>query len=185
MFTAQHLKRALLNAAARECSGTLQQLHAARSAAWVSCLAEELRSLYEGTHVAVFTKYDERNRDRFGLNELLYDISICETSTMKSPGQGKELHYITRALWQIESELAEGDSSEWVKDFNKLVIGAAENKLFIGPIMLERSRDSLLPIARQCSGRMYIATIPHPSKWGSADLVLSLWKLAGNQWMTC
>jgi hypothetical protein len=162
-----------------------QQIHAARSAAWVSCLAEELRSFYGGTNATVFTKYDERNRHRFGLNELLHDISICEISTMKSPGQGQEMHYITRALWQIESELAEGDSTEWVKDFNKLVIGGAENKLFIGPVMRKQSRDSLVPIAKCCSGTVYFATIPHPSKWLSADLEVGLWKLSESQWIPC
>jgi len=187
MLTAQHLLRALEKAAASEFRTTmsLKDLHKMRSRTWVARCAEEMHTLYPAPNVAVFTRHDERNRERFGLAELLYDISICETAVLKSPGLGKNLHYITKALWQIESELAEGDSTEWVKDFNKLVIGGAENKMFIGPEMQENCRNSFLPIAKQCSGAVYLAAIPHPRMWIPSALHVSLWKLCDGCWASC
>src|SRR5690348_10548335 len=81
------------------------RLNVHRSRAWVDALARQFRKQCEG-EVCVFSKHDHSNRERFGLNELLYDICVCKTATCTSPVHGKTLHYIQRALWQVESEFA-------------------------------------------------------------------------------
>jgi hypothetical protein len=109
MLTVENLKKAFADAFRRsEASAT--ERHRARSAAWVACHAAELRVLCAGLDVTVFTRDDKRHFGRFGLNELLYDVSICQTATLSSP-RGKPLRYITRAGWLVESELREGDST--------------------------------------------------------------------------
>src|SRR5687767_9208819 len=107
MLTVDHLKRAL--AEASRCvapdDSPSQVLHQARSREWVRCLAGQLKGLYaEEPDVRVFHKGDDANRLEFGLNELLYDICICRTAPCPSARQGKTLRYVTKALWQVESE---------------------------------------------------------------------------------
>jgi hypothetical protein len=126
--------------------------------------------------VRVFHKGDAENRADFGLNELLYDVCVCQTAACPSARQGKTLRYVTKALWLVESEFAR-DSGEAVKDFNKLVIGSAENKLFIGPRVSAQTEsaylDALLPVAGCCGGNVYVALVPHPADWGvSGDEVV-------------
>ena len=129
--------------------------HRARSSRWVDCLAERLRALAASPNVVVFSKSDKSNRKAFGLNEMLFDICVCETDECDAYRGNKKLTYITRALWLVESEFAR-NSAEAVKDFNKLVIGRADNKLFIAPRLetTDRERkylDVLLPVARRAA----------------------------------
>ena len=141
--------------------------------------------MFATSDVRVFHKADDPNRAEFGLNELLYDICVCQTATCSSARQGKELRFVTKALWQVESEFAR-DSSEAVKDFNKLVIGAAENKLFIGPRLGAATEaaylETLLPAARCCAGNVYVALVPHPGEWGASHSDVALWRLNAGNW---
>lgn len=57
---------------------------------------------------------------------------MCRIARVESAAQGKTLWYVAEALWQVESELAR-DSRQALIDFNKLVLGAARHKLFVGP----------------------------------------------------
>ena len=164
-----------------------------RSCAWVECLAEELRKTFESVDrdVRVFSKEHRKNRADFGLNEMLYDLCVCETATCDSHTGRKQLRYITRVLWLIESEFAK-NSVAAVKDFNKLVLGAAENKLFIAPCLGDRNRDAtfrarLLPVAQRCvnaaSSHVYLAQVPHPDAWDQLPRGnIMLWKLDGADW---
>jgi hypothetical protein len=188
MLTLEHLKRALQEAAkcdASDTSPSAQARHARRSREWVKCLATELKGFSEDPDVRVFFKGDPQNREDFGLNELLYDVCVCETKSCPSARRGKTLRYVTKALWQVESEFAR-DSFEAVEDFNKLVIGSADNKLFIGPRLApsEQSQflDALLPVARCCSGNVYVAAVSHPDEWEPNPPDVSLWQLAGGAW---
>ena len=126
----------------------------------------------------VFSKYDDSNRKDFKLNELLYDIVICEIGEVLSTTHRKTLYFIKEALWQVESEFAQ-DSRQTLVDFNKLVLGSAQNKLFIGPKVRDTERfiTLLKPAARACSGNVYIALIPHPAKWKIKDGSVQLWSL--------
>src|SRR4051812_11217023 len=99
-------------------------MHRKRSCAWVEGLADVLRKTLERAdgEVRVFSKEYRDNRADFGVNEMLYDICVCETATCPTFSGRRPLRYITSALWLIESEFAK-DSAAAVKDFNKLVLG--------------------------------------------------------------
>jgi hypothetical protein len=170
-----------------------QYTHQKRSSNWVLSLGEKLRHFYNAypcnpnSEIRVFSKPDGNNRRDFGLNELLYDVLVCRVGMIPSRRRNITLYYIKEAIWQIESEFR-SDSRESLKDFNKLVIGNAPNKLFIGPNVSSDSNepylDVLLSPAKKCQGNVYCALIPHPSKWEDAgcDKIL-LWKFDGKSWI--
>jgi hypothetical protein len=200
MLTLDHLRRALKNATACDAPGapeplSLQGLHQQRSSHWVRCLAHELKTLVkdEGDVRVLFRNNpDEANRSDFGLNELLYDVCICRTAEHPSARGGRALRYVTEALWLVESEFAR-DSSQAVKDFNKLVIGHAENKLFIGPRVGPADETgylaALLPVARASAhngaSSVYAALVPHPGEWTTPDIAdVTLRKCTQAGWET-
>src|SRR5205823_91869 len=80
-----------------------------RSIAWIKALSAELHEVY-GDTARVLSKYDNANRNDLGLNELLYDINVVETRTVRSASGRHELHFVNNALWEIESEFQENDS---------------------------------------------------------------------------
>jgi hypothetical protein len=107
VLTLDHIKRALENAADCERPGaaaSAQALHATRSRQWVNCLASELKAMYPDPRVKVFFKGNAENQSEFGLDELLYDVCICETDTCPAARSRKMLRCVTSALWQVESE---------------------------------------------------------------------------------
>ncbi len=174
------LEKSLQEAAGKAIDGdTPRIVNQSRSKEWVESLANSLREYYNSDPpVRVFSKYFEGNRKAFQLNEFLYDIHICRISTVESARQGKVLEYIKDALWQIESELAR-DSRKAVIDFSKLVVGNSKNKLFIGPQTSDNTAfiNTLLPPARCCGGKIFVALISHPESWGEAQPEIDLWQL--------
>jgi hypothetical protein len=164
---------------------TLQQLHARRSRAWVRAMAEEFASHYrDEPDVRVLSKGDERNLEAFGLTELLYDVLVCRTAQVASAVQGKMLTYVTGALWQVESEFDCHNSRSLVVDFNKLVIGAAANKLFVGPLTdrADRFLEVLGAPARHCPGSVHLCIVPPPSDWSTTQQRPRLWTWANGHW---
>ena len=93
-----------------------QKIHALRSQNWVESLAVSFRKVYnKDVNVRVFSKYHTENRKEFGLNELLYDISVCKINYTESPKHKTKLAYIEKALWLVESEMAK-DTRQLVYD---------------------------------------------------------------------
>lgn len=86
MLSLEYIKRALEAAACdlSHAAASPQLLHTARSRQWVNCLASELKALHPDRHVRVFFKGNAENQAEFGLDELLYDVCICETDTCPS-----------------------------------------------------------------------------------------------------
>ncbi|MBI2895528.1 MAG: hypothetical protein HYY06_18370 [Deltaproteobacteria bacterium] len=120
-----------------------------------------LRESFAGQdNIRVFTRGDGTNREDFGINELLYDVCVCRVDRVRSAALGKDLLYVAEPLWQVESEFAR-DSSESLKDFNKLVLGAAPTKVLVGPQVRDRDAfiEVLLPAARGCSGAVCCALL--------------------------
>src|SRR5207248_1386226 len=144
-----------------------------RSRVWVDALARQFRQTIAEPDVCVFSKYDKTNRERFGLNEMLYDVCVCRAGSVTSPVHGNTLHYICKPLWQVESEFAH-DTRQTMFDFNKLVLGSAENKLCVCPATPrpENYLNTLADPAGCCSGTVYVGFVPNPSTWagGSVDL---------------
>jgi hypothetical protein len=180
----QILQQSLKLAAASPDSGeNLQFIHRNRSQNFVKTLAAQLREEYrDQKNVFVLSKDFGETRTEFGLNELLYDILVCETSHVASVIEKETLTYITKAIWEIESEFAR-NSREAIYDFNKLVLGSSENKLFIGPQVSDEEGflKPLNEVAKQCKSNTYVALLPHPSEWKSKSLDVHCWSF-NNGW---
>jgi hypothetical protein len=199
MLTIDHLRRALSKAKACNSPGSpdllsAQSLHRQRSSEWVRCLAHELTTLVgddPDLRVLYRNNPDEANRADFGLNELLYDVCICRTAEHPSARGERALRYVTGAAWLVESEFAR-DSAQAAKDFNKLVIGRADNKLFIGPRLGVADDEAaylaaLLPIAAASAAdgasTVYAALVPHPGDWATPDVAdVTLQRYGGEGW---
>jgi hypothetical protein len=161
-----------------------RQLHRRRSRIWVETLADAFRLHFAGDPtVRVFSKHNPSNRADFGLNELLYDVTVCRVGTVSSTKHQKVLYYVREALWQVESEFAR-DSREALVDFSKLVLGAGCNKLFIGPQVsdIKGLLDVLKPAARACEGRVYVSLVPHPADWIRGEMDIRVWEMRGSNW---
>lgn len=159
---------------------SIQSLHSNRSKEFIENFAHILRKEYfkDKSIYRVFSRHFSENRNEFKTNELLYDISVCSISFVLSPNKNKLL-YIKKAIWQIESELHETDSHASLVDFNKLVLGSAENKLFICSNI--KFLETLLPAAKCCSGKIFICIIPHPRKWDKIDI--KSYQLLNKKWV--
>ena len=183
-FTEQDVKQLLQEAlqqaqSERDAGETTQKINLNRSRSWVKALAEQFKKSYEGdSEIRVFTKSDYSNRKDFGLNELLYDILVCRVGEVESSLHKKKLCFIKEVLWQVESEFAHNTRSSLV-DFNKLILGSGENKLFVASQVKKGTENSFLkvlqPAARYCTGDVYIGMIPHPSNWVDTDIEIHLW----------
>lgn len=144
-----------------------------------------MRDAYgEDDTVKVFTKGDGSNREYFGLNELLYDVCVCRVAPVLSATQRRTLWYVKEPLWHIESEFAR-NSAEALKDFNKLVLGAAPTKVFIGPGV--HDPDSFIEVLRlvamSCSGTVHCALVPHPEAWDQAVGTIGFFTLRDGPWV--
>jgi len=162
-----------------------RHLHHARSRTWINSLHEQFVEQYRDfSDIKVFSKYHKENRTDFGLNELLYDISVCRIGITTSARRQKELVFINEALWQVESEFAK-NSRETLKDFSKLVLGSAKNKLFISSQVSDNNTfiQVLLPAAAACSGNIYLGLLPHPSAWGmGGEMNPLMWTYQEKEW---
>lgn len=170
----------------QETAESPKDLHRERSRNWVESLAEEFRKNNTDDSIKVFSKHYDGNREAFLLNELLYDICVCRVGKVPSATHKKELYYVKEALWQIESEFAK-DSRQAVVDFNKLVLGAAKKKLFIGPQVNDTKSfmEVLAPPAAACSESesVFLCLIPHPAEWDRGkEAFISLWIFQNGSW---
>ena len=151
------------------------------SGVWLDCLGKEFQECYDDKVQSVFWKGNKKNRRQFGLNELLFDISVCHVEEVPSIGKGTPLPFVSNCHWQVESELNDSDSREITKDFSKLVMGKSDNKLFISSYQGDNQtevRKMCSPIARRCTGKLHLCFIDHPRNWGgeAALPVLLRWK---------
>ncbi|MBI4203351.1 MAG: hypothetical protein HY532_09600 [Chloroflexi bacterium] len=149
-----------------------------RSKKFIWELANKLQASYGTTgnsDVEVFWRENENHRRDFHINEALFDISVVRKMTIESPSLRILLQSYSEALWQIESEFS-SNTREVLQDFGKLVLGSAQNKLFIAAARTDRpgSRrvvsnaqllEFLLRPAAQCSGTVSVALVPHPRQW--------------------
>ena len=166
-------------------------LHRERSRNFVEQLRLGLAGQYpEHSNVHGFSKHKGGDTLEFGMSELLYDVAVLESGTTNSGRSSKELVYVKRALWLVESELAP-NKREALYDFNKLVIGSAENLLFVGPVFKSASEQSdylrvLADAAIHCSGNLFLALIPRPADWGTAkreEVATWMWAGSCNKWV--
>ena len=142
-----------------------------KSATWVDALAKRFQEHYEGGRYRLFWSGNCGNQEHFGRNELLFDLAVCSVSTITSlETEARDLEFIAQCHWQIESEFSRGNTRDIIVDMSKLVMGSAENKLFVAAHRGRREEDILercWEIARCCTGRVYFCFVSHPDRWTS------------------
>ena len=141
-----------------------------RSEKWVDSLAACFKENYKGDRHRVFWRSNKENYDDFKLNEFLFDLVVCSVSTTESlQRQSNPLKFIAECHWQIESEFNKANSRDIIVDMSKLVMGSAENKLFIASHREEETEKGILEqcseIAGRCSGNIYFCFVSHPEEW--------------------
>lgn len=149
--------------------GDMKTPNRQRSRNWIESLARRFQEHYDGDCHRVFWSANQENRKQFGRNEMLFDIAVCSVLTTRSrQGKARDLEFIAHCHWQIESEFNRTNTRELVIDMSKLVMGAAENKLFVAAHRRRGQRDILgqfAPIAACCAGRLYFCFVSHPADW--------------------
>jgi hypothetical protein len=176
------IERSLAEANDKTDDGTSERIiHQKRSKNFVKTLADKLGEYYKNRKdIFVLSKHHGGRRLEFGLNELIFDILVCETKQVRSSHHKKVLTYITKAIWQVESEFSKS-SREVMYDFNKLVLGMSENKLIIGQTRSDEKAflKQFEEPARYCKSNTYFAFVTHPSKWKQDSLEVHLWIFRG------
>ena len=163
------------------------RLHRARSNVFVGALGEGLQRCYaDESGVRVLWQGNREHRKEFGMNELLFDVTVCESTTVPSPRRGTPLAAVTGGLWSVESEFAR-DTRQSVFDFNKLVLSSSKNKLFVAPVvdksLIDKFRNTLGLVADNCSGNVYLVLVPHPSTWNTPNRLLARsWERRDGNW---
>ena len=145
------------------------RIHRRRSERWVHCLAKEFQSNYQdGGECQVFWKCNKSNRDTFFRNEFLFDVLVGRIGTTNSlQKKPKGLQFIEKCEWAIESELDNKNNRQVVVDMSKLVVAAADNKLFVASRHDNEEEFLCLckDIACMSSGNFYLCLISHPMDW--------------------
>ena len=163
---------------------SLAQTHKDRSIAWIDSLGKGFQEYYSNDDQLVFWRTNIEDNG-FGLRELLFDISVCEIKYVKSIVHGSQLPYISKCLWQVESEFNKSNSREITKDFSKLVIGRSESQLFVSTYQGNRQKEVLCmcsKIASFCKGNLYLCFVEHPKKWSNGPKSPSLFKWEQDNW---
>ena len=146
-----------------------QKANSERSGIWIDSLAKRFREHYADKRHRLFWSRNGENREQFKLNELLFDLAVCSVSETNSlQKKAQPLQFIAQCHWQIESEFSRGNTRDIVIDMSKLVMGSAENKLFIAAHRCVREKDILeqcSQIAGCCGGRVYFGFVSHPDDW--------------------
>ncbi len=179
--------RAVKAAASSENSSKrpLRQIHNDRAASWIDSLGKGFREHYSHEDQRVFWKQNGDNYSDFTLNELLFDISVCQIGYVESIKRGVPLPYISKCLWQVESELDNSNSREITKDFSKLVMGRSESQLFVSSfqdIRQEQVKSMCSKIASYCSSNLYLCFVEHPEEWSNEPKMPSLFKWEEGNW---
>ena len=76
-----------------------------RSSGWIDCLGESFQGHYTNEDQRVFWKRNYSNRRQFNLNELLFDISVCQVKEVPSIKKGTPLSFISNAIGKLSVNL--------------------------------------------------------------------------------
>ena len=172
-------------------------VHRKRSEVWVNALAEKLVELYERDPGDIRVFWRGQKDSDFILNELLFDVAVCELEETRSIDKGKPLPFVNKCLWLVESELQTDNSRPIIVDLSKLVMGSSERKLFVAGLSLgelkkdsgDRRKGEVLKMCKKAAARcgepFYFCFIPHPKAWNELDVDEygpSIWLLHEGEW---
>lgn len=101
---------------------------------WISALHDGFERYYGNEEqIAVFSKARRSSgiAQKWQRSEYLYDLTVVEAASREAPIHKTALvPVITRALWQVESEMGLS-AVDVAEDLGKLVLGSAASKLLI------------------------------------------------------
>ena len=125
----------------------------------------------------IFWRGNGANKKHFSVKELLYDLTVCSVKDMRSFQRlPNDLEFVDKCYWQVESEFHPSDFRQILIDMSKLVMGGAENKLFVAAHrranQLHTNSDVLekcRALADSCTGRVYFAFVSHPECWVNCE----------------
>jgi hypothetical protein len=168
---------------------SLQQRHQLRAGALVAALADELHTQCAAQRPAAevvrFTRADGEARATYSMDELLFDICVCEADVIHSMTHRIDLRYIRKALWQVQVEF-EHDARATIARFSRLVLGSAENKLLVAPLTSDPAAvaELLAPVAMASAGpgNVHLALVPHPSAWEIKPDRAVVYRLNDGEW---
>jgi len=144
--------------------------HRRLSQAWVKYLSYSLEVYYRKKNDKIFAfPGDHILKQKLGIKrkEFLFDISVGEYDHFKSKVHNKIIYYQSKPIWQIESEFAY-NMVDMAIDFSKLLAGNASNKMMVGPLGRNKSKNYLLDmkqLAQKIQDNLYFLFIPRPNKW--------------------
>jgi hypothetical protein len=153
---------------------------------WINCLRDAFGEMYPShcgsQRIAVFGGTPRpMQRKEGGVPtgipgwsrwEFLHDVAVVEwemteaafARDLTSPSDKRPVPVVTRAIWQVESELA-GDGTKVAEDASKLRVCLADNKLlvasFTGRIEQERWLNFLARTMSGTDGSRFIAIVPN------------------------
>lgn len=172
-----------------------QRQNARRSKKWMDELGEGFRREYareypdslRKTPYRVFWRGSGDNKKHFQRNEFLFDLMVCSVSETESlESRSNPLEFIDRCHWQVESEFNLKDSRQVIVDMSKLVVGAAENKLFVAAHRKKNQQELLGMcggIASRCGGNVYFAFVSHPDDWVNAPWEPQVYEWCAGGWV--
>lgn len=157
----------------------------ARERVFFKAMAAQLQAALIDADLRVFSAYGRGCHNGLGAEHRLYDIQVCRIETSQTADRKKEpFHYIAASIWQIEIDFSR-DLRRALSAFNRLIGGAAENKLIIAA-QLQSGRDAFIHTlkapAAACGGKVWLALIPHPENWDDDAHALDIWRFAAGDW---
>lgn len=153
--------------------------HHTKSQNWVKYLALEIERYYNDEKGYDLVSFFNRRKPSINsslddVKEFLFDITVAEIKSIK----GSSLSFISRPVWQIESEFAEL-LKETIRDFQKLISGNAPFKMMVGPLNPNNDSSEYRKItqvpASYISGNLFFLFITHPENWKKGEEMI--WKL--------
>ena len=161
--------------------------HRRRSEVWVSALACEFSKHYPPVagHRVLWRSSCSADPD-FRLREFLFDITVCSVSyTCSLQRIPQPLPYVSYCHWLVESEFAR-NTRNIIVDMSKLVVGHAENKLFVAAQRSTATERALLDrcihIAERCRSGLFFAFVAHPDQWRNAPTSPRLHTWSADGW---
>ena len=143
--------------------------HFSLSQNWVKNFALRLETSYsDKKNIKAFYR-DVNIKEK----EFLYDITVGKCEKFSTKHSKKELTYVSKSIWQIESEFRK-DATEIAYDFSKLFSGNAPFKMMVGPLREKEddkgSKYFMDEMKKMCNDipnneSWYFLLITHPRTW--------------------
>ena len=167
-----------------------QELHKKLSQNWVKKFALALEKYYNKKKsldvISFFNQRDTSDSKTPKIREFLYDITVAEYDSFYSSCKNKLVPFITKPIWQIESEF-EQDMREIAKDFQKLISGNAPFKIMAVPYGKNDSqyyKTDMANLAKYVDGELWLILIRPPSKeWLNDSINFQLFKWDNHDWV--